>query len=291
MVRSMTGYGRCEQSLGRDISVEIKSVNHRYLEIGLRVTRGYGFLEDKIKNYIQQRVSRGKLDVSVGIGEADDEQAEVTVNHSLARGYVNALRQLGETYGLVDDITVSAVARYGDIFSVHKAPEDEEKLWSQVQPALETALGDFIRMRETEGEKLKTDVLSRANTILSIVGEIEERSPQTVLEYKAKLTARINELLGDRTVDEERVATEAAVFADKIAVDEETVRLRSHFDQLTSVLDNGGAIGRKLDFILQEMNREANTIGSKVTDAQLAHKVVEIKAELEKIREQIQNIE
>lgn len=292
MVRSMTGYGRCETSeSGRDITVEIKSVNHRYFEINTRVTRGYGFIEDRLKKYLQSKVSRGKLDVFITVGTSEEEVAEVSVNHSLASGYIKALREIGTKYGLPDDITISSVARYPEIFSVHKEAEDEEKVWNEILPAVDSALKDFLSMREAEGERMKADVLSRAETILSIVGEIEERSPQTVLEYKAKLTERINELLASSTVDEQRIATEAAIFADKVAVDEETVRLRSHFVQMNDIMTAGGPIGRKLDFIVQEMNREANTIGSKVTDSQLAHKVVDIKAELEKIREQIQNIE
>lgn len=292
MVRSMTGYGRCETtSNGRDIAVEIKSVNHRYFELNTRVTRGYGFIEERLKRYLQTRISRGKIDVFVSIGTSDEEVADVTVNHSLASGYINALKEIGEKYGLPDDITVATVARYGDIFSVHKAAEDEEQVWQEVFPTIESAINDFVSMREAEGERMKADVLSRASTIIEIVGEIEERSPQTVIEYKAKLTERINELLANSVVDEQRIATEAAIFADKVAVDEETVRLRSHFTQMNDIMTAGGPIGRKLDFIVQEMNREANTIGSKVTDAQLAHKVVDIKAELEKIREQIQNIE
>ncbi len=292
MVRSMTGYGRCEAVIdGREIAVELKSVNHRYFEANIRLTRGYGFLEDKLKKHIQSKINRGKIDVYVTIGTSENEAAEVKVNHSLASGYVAALREIAERYSLPDDITVSSVARYNDIFSVHKQEEDEEKIWSEVETVLDSALSDFIAMREAEGERLKKDILSHADVILSIVSEIEERSPQTVIEYKAKLTERINELLENSTVDEERIAMEAAIFADKIAVDEETVRLRSHFAQMNEILESSGAIGRKLDFIVQEMNREANTIGSKVTDAALAHKVVDIKAELEKIREQIQNIE
>ncbi|MBQ1516572.1 MAG: YicC family protein [Clostridia bacterium] len=292
MVRSMTGYGRSETTGSvRDISVEMKSVNHRYFEVNTRVTRGYGFIEDRLKKYLQTKISRGKVDVYVSIGLAEDEEADVTVNHNLAKGYINALRELGSVYGLPDDITITSVAKYSDIFSVHKKAEDEEKVWSEVKPVLDEALNDFLNMREAEGERLKADVMSRAETILSIVKEIEERSPQTVIEYKQKLTERINELLENAAVDEQRIATEAAIFADKIAVDEETVRLRSHFEQMKEIFAKGGAIGRKLDFIVQEMNREANTIGSKVTDAQLAHKVVDIKAEIEKIREQIQNIE
>jgi len=292
MIRSMTGYGRCDVVVdGREIAVEIKSVNHRYFELGTRITRGYNFLEDKLKKYFQTRISRGKVDVFVTIGVSENEEAEVLVNHSLASGYINALREIAVRYGLPDDVTTSSLARYGDIFSVHKKPEDEDKIWAEVLPVAESALNDFIAMREAEGERMKNDILTRAQTIIGIVGEIEERSPQTVFEYKAKLTERIGELLENTVVDEQRIATEAAIFADKIAVDEETVRLRSHFDQMNQVISKGGSVGRKLDFIVQEMNREANTIGSKVMDAKLAHKVVDIKAELEKIREQIQNIE
>lgn len=292
MVRSMTGYGRCDTVVnGREITVEIKSVNHRYFEANTRVTRGYGFVEDKLKKYLQTKISRGKLDVFVSIGTSDEELAKVTVNHSLASGYINALREIGMKYGLPDDITISSVARYSDIFSVHKEAQDEEELWNELKPAVDSALADFLAMRESEGERMKADVLGRAENIIRIVGEIEERSPQTVVEYKAKLTERINELLENASVDEQRILTEAAIFADKIAVDEETVRLRSHFAQMNLIMESGEPIGRKLDFIVQEMNREANTIGSKVTDAELAHKVVDIKAELEKIREQIQNIE
>lgn len=292
MIRSMTGYGRCEAVVdGREIAVEIKSVNHRYFELGTRITRGYNFLEDKLKKYFQTRISRGKVDVFVTIGVSENEEAEVLVNHSLASGYINALREIAVRYGLPDDVTVSSLARYGDIFSVHKKQEDEDKIWDELMPVAEAALNDFLAMREAEGERMKNDILSRAETIIGIVGEIEERSPQTVVEYQAKLTERINELLENTTVDEQRIATEAAIFADKIAVDEETVRLRSHFAQMNDVISQSGPVGRKLDFLVQEMNREANTIGSKVTDAQLSHKVVDIKAELEKIREQIQNIE
>lgn len=292
MVRSMTGYGRCDTVVnGREITVEIKSVNHRYFEANTRVTRGYGFVEDKLKKYLQTKISRGKLDVFVSIGTSDEELAKVIVNHSLASGYINALREIGMKYGLPDDITISSVARYSDIFSVHKEAQDEEELWNELKPAVDSALADFLAMRESEGERMKADVLGRAENIIRIVGEIEERSPQTVVEYKAKLTERINELLENASVDEQRILTEAAIFADKIAVDEETVRLRSHFAQMNLIMESGEPIGRKLDFIVQEMNREANTIGSKVTDAELAHKVVDIKAELEKIREQIQNIE
>ncbi len=292
MIKSMTGYGRFEGVVeGRRIVFEIKSVNHRFFELQCRTPRGCGFIEERIKNLISEYVTRGKIDVFVSI-EADDEvAAEVSLNHSLAAGYINALRELRDKYGLTDDITVSLVAKYGDIFTVHKAPEDEEKLCEIVEQAGKQALEAFVAMREREGEKLKEDVLERCDTIIGLVCRIEQRYPQMVEEYRNKLFARLNEILDDGTADPQRILTEAAIFADKTAVDEETVRLRSHIDQLKCMLSGSEAIGRKLDFIVQEMNREANTIGSKISDAELAHKVVDIKSEIEKIREQIQNIE
>ncbi len=292
MIRSMTGFGRGEATVdGRDITVEIKSVNHRYFEFNCRTTRGFGFLEEKLKSYIKERVSRGKIDMFVSLSQKEDTEAIVKINPSLALGYINALKKLSDEYGVKDDISVSTVSSYSDIFQVHKAPEDEEEVWNAVKPVLDTALNNFIAMRETEGEKMKADVMSRAKHILSIVDEIESRSPERVKEYEARLKERIEELLGSADYDEQRVITEVAIFADKVAVDEETVRLRSHFDQLKSLMDSDGEVGRKLDFIIQEMNREANTIGSKANDSSLSHMVVDIKAEIEKIREQIQNIE
>lgn len=292
MIRSMTGYGRAEATVdGRGITVEIKSVNHRYFEFTSRTSRGYSFLDEKLKSYVQSRVFRGKVDVFVSIETLEDAAAEVHVNHSLAAGYVNALRELQERYDLRDDISVCSVARYSDIFSVHKTSEDEDAVWQAVQTVVQTALERLVSMRETEGARLKDDVELRARRILTIVSKIEERSPQTVAEYQEKLKAKLNEMLVDAKVDEQRLLTEAAIFADKVAVAEETVRLRSHFQQMQKMLDSGEPIGRKLDFIVQEMNREANTIGSKALDADIAHMVVDIKAEIEKIREQIQNIE
>ncbi len=292
MIRSMTGFGRCEDTInGCDIVVEIKSVNHRYFEFSSRISRGYGFLDEKLKSYLQSKVSRGKIDVYVSIEALEDTDAQVLVNHSLAAGYISALRELAERYHLCDDISVSTVSKYSDIFTIHKAPEDEEIVWASVRSVADRALDALIHMRETEGERLKADVLQRTENILRIVGQIEERSPQTVMEYQQKLEQRLAEMLGGSNIDEQRILTEAAVFADKVAVAEETVRLRSHFDQCTKMLNSDEAIGRKLDFIVQEMNREANTIGSKCVDSQIAYMVVDIKAEIEKIREQIQNIE
>lgn len=288
----MTGYGRSEQIVdGRAVTVEIKSVNHRYFEFSCRTTRGYSFLEEKLKSFLQGRITRGKVDAYISVEALESAQTQVLVNHSLAEGYVQALRELAERYGLRDDISVSTVSRYSDIFSVHKAPEDEEAVWSSVQQAAEEALKNFLAMREAEGERLRADVLSRAGTIMQLVGEIETRSPQTVAEYQERLRQKIQELLGDNTVDEQRLLTETAIFADKVAVAEETVRLRSHFRQMEEMMKTDAPIGRKLDFLVQEMNREANTIGSKAVDSKIAYLVVDIKAEIEKIREQIQNIE
>ena len=292
MIKSMTGYGRAEECVdGRSITVEIRSVNHRYFEFSSRTTRGYNFLDEKLKSFLQTKIARGKVDVFVTLETLEDADAEVRLNHSLAAGYVKALEELRDKYGLRDDISVTAVARYSDIFSVHRAEEDEDAVWAAVKVVLLKALERFVKMRETEGERLMADIQSRAAAILSIVERIEERSPQTVKEYQEKLQARLNEMLSDAKVDEQRLLTEAAIFADKIAVAEETVRLRSHFDQMHQMLQSKSAVGRKLDFIVQEMNRETNTIGSKAVDADIAHMVVDIKAEIEKIREQVQNVE
>lgn len=292
MAMSMTSFGRCETTVnGRQITVEMKSVNHRYFEFSCRTTRGYSFLEDKLKKYVAQKVSRGKVDMFVSITESEDSQVDVTINKPLASGYVNAIHTLAKEYDIKDDLTVSVLSRYSDIFQIHKEEQDEEQIFADVTIALDKALDGFISMRKAEGEKLKEDILSRVDTIMSIVSEIEERSPITVEEYRLKLTKRISDMLSSTDIDEQRILTEAAIFADKVAVDEETVRLRSHFEQMKTFFNSNSPIGRKLDFIVQEMNREANTIGSKVTDSILAHKVVDIKAEIEKIREQVQNIE
>ncbi|HIW73938.1 MAG TPA: YicC family protein [Firmicutes bacterium] len=292
MVRSMTGYGRFQQAVdGMDIVVEIKSVNHRYYEYSSRVPRAYGFLDDKLKPYVQQRISRGKVDVSVWIETADVPGSEVTVNFTLADGYRQALRELAERYGLEDDTTAGMLARFPDVLGVRRAAEDEDAVWEAVRLVTDGALSRFVAMREREGARLREDVLSRAETIRRAVEKVEERSPQTVKEHMDKVQARMRELLGDAAVDEQRLLTEAAVFADKIAVAEETVRLRSHLEQLEHMLAGDEPVGRKLDFLVQEINREANTIGSKAQDIALARIVVDIKAEIEKIREQIQNIE
>lgn len=292
MIRSMTGFGRAQQILdGMSISVEIKSVNHRYFDFSSRVPRVYGFLEEKLKSYIQTRVARGKIECFVQIEALEIEDCEVTVNHSLAAGYIAALKELCERYDLRDDITVGSVSRNHDIFSVHKSEADEERIWNAVKAVADLALESFVSMREKEGAKLKDDILSRCDTILGHVAYIEERSPETVAEYNNKLLERIRTVLEDVQVDEQRILTEAAIYADKIAVAEETVRLRSHIDQMHEFMKSNEAIGRKMDFLVQEFNREANTIGSKAQDVEIARRVIDIKAEVEKIREQVQNIE
>ena len=292
MIKSMTGYGRAEGTLdGRYIIVEIKSVNHRYFEFNSKITRGYSFLDEKLKTLLQQGISRGKVDVFVSVETLEDADAQVLVNHSVAAGYLNALKELRDKYDLRDDITVMGLARYSDIFTVHRTPEDEDQTWECVSQVSRQAMEQLLQMREREGARLKEDLLARAGAILSLVQAVEERSPVTVQEYQQKLLARLQDVLHDSNIDEQRILTEAAIFADKVAVAEETVRLRSHFDQLHLMLESSEAIGRKLDFLVQEMNRETNTIGSKASDSQIAYMVVNMKAEIEKIREQIQNIE
>ena len=292
MIRSMTGYGRSEETVGEHrILVEIKSVNHRYFEFSSRMTRGYSFLDEKLKSYLQNQIFRGKVDVSVSIETLEDADAQVNVNHALAGGYIAALNELAEKYGLKNDVSASTLARYSDIFTVHKAPDDEDAVWNAVRQVTDSALAGFLSMRENEGARLKKVLLGYAERIMELIDAIEERSPQTVVEYQQKLQSRLTDMLRDSSFDEQRILTEAAVFADRVAVAEETVRLRSHFGQFKSMLESKEAIGRKLDFLVQEMNREANTIGSKALDTQIAYMVVDIKAEIEKIREQIQNIE
>lgn len=292
MIRSMTGFGRAQGVVdSMNISVEIKSVNHRYFEFSSRTPRIYGFLDEKLKSYIQAFVSRGKTECYVTIENLEDDNCTVEVNHSLAKGYLNALNEIAQSYSIENDITVTSLAKYYDIFSVHKAEADEEKIWNAVRTVVDEALKSFISMREREGEKLKNDILSRCDLILKNVEFIEERSPQTVAEYNTKLLERMKTVLEDVHVDEQRLLTEAAIYADKIAVAEETVRLRSHIDQMHEFMNSEAAIGRKMDFLIQEFNREANTIGSKAQDVGIAKRVIDIKAEIEKIREQVQNVE
>ena len=292
MIKSMTGYGRAEETVdSMNIVVEIKSVNHRYFEFSAKVPRVYGFLEEKLKTFKNSLVSRGKIECYVSIECLEDSETQIVVNKALAEGYLNAVKTLAEDYSIDGTISAMTLSRYPDVLSVHKTADDEEKIWNAVKVVAKEAIDKFINMRQVEGEKLKADVLSRADYIIECVEFVEERSPQTVKEYNEKLKARIQELIGDAAVDEQRLLNEAAIYADKIAVAEETVRLRSHISQLRTFLEADEAIGRKIDFLVQEINREANTIGSKAQDVEIAKRVISIKAEVEKIREQIQNIE
>ena len=292
MIRSMTGFGRAQGVLGgKDITVEIRSVNHRYFEFSARLPRAYSWLEEKLKGVAQGAASRGKVEVSLLIQTVEGSDAQVVVNTALAREYVEALRELGRELDLPDDLSLSAVARFGEIFTLRRTPDDEEEVQANVLAVAAQAAERFSQMRRAEGEKLREDILGRLISIEERVAQVEERSPQTVAEYRQKLTARMEELLGKAAVEEQRILAEAAIVADRWAVDEETVRLRSHIAQLRSILDTPEAVGRKLDFLVQEMNREANTIGSKAQDVRIAQVVVEIKSEIEKIREQVQNIE
>ena len=292
MIKSMTGYGKSEQTIDSlNVTVEIKSVNHRYFEFSARVPREYGFLEEKLKKYCNSLITRGKVECYVSVEDLEEREMEVNVNETLAAGYVKALKELSERFGLKDDISAVTLSRYPDVITLHKASEDEERIWNAVKTVAETAVSKFIEMRETEGSKLRGDILSRADYIIECVEFIEGRSPETVREYNEKLKQRMKDLLGDAAVDEQRLLNEAAIYADKIAVDEETVRLRSHISQLREFMNSSEAIGRKLDFLVQEINREANAIGSKAQDVDIAKKVIAIKAEVEKIREQVQNIE
>lgn len=292
MIKSMTGYGRSQQLAdGMNITVEIKSVNHRYFEFSSRLPRSYGFLDEKLKSFFMGKLTRGKMECYVQIETVEEPDTIISVNHPLVKGYLDAYKELSETYGLENDIKVSDISRVSDIFSIRKQAADEDKIWAAVQSVAQEALNGFVAMREREGSRLKDDILSRLETILENVAYIEERSPETVKEYNEKLLGRLREMLADAHIDEQRILTEAAIFADKIAVAEETVRLRSHISQMRSFLEASEAVGKKMDFLIQEFNREANTIGSKAQDVEIARRVVAIKAEIEKIREQIQNIE
>ncbi len=292
MIKSMTGFGRgIFQSESLNVTVEIKSVNHRYFEFSARMPRAYQFLEEKLKAHCQKSISRGKIELSVFVEELTENSTEVVLNHTYAKAYINALKNLSKEYKIKNDVKVSTLAANPEIFRLRKNALPDEVVEEAVTKALDEAITAFIAMREIEGERLKADILSRADTILSKVALVEERSPETVKAYRERLEQKVRELLENAQVDEQRLITETAIFADKVAVDEETVRLRSHIKQLETLLESAEPIGKKLDFIVQEMNRETNTIGSKAQDVEIAHIVVDVKSEIEKIREQIQNVE
>lgn len=288
----MTGYGRAAVTAGgREITVELRSVNNRYLDCTVKLPRMFSFAEDAVKRRVKEAISRGKVDVYITVTQTESTDVKVQLNRPVLEGYLSAMRTIAAEYGVQDDISVTALARLQDIFLVDRQEEDEEAAQKDILAAVDAALRKHTEMRCREGEAMEADLRSRAATILGLVADVEARSPETVREYRERLAAKMQEVLENTNIDESRILTEAAVFADKIAVDEETVRLRSHFDQFDAMLTGGGAIGRKLDFLLQEMNRETNTIGSKGSDLAQARTVVAIKAELEKIREQVQNIE
>ena len=294
MVKSMTGYGRGEAAdEGLTVTVELRAVNNRYLDCTIKMPRTYLFAEDALKERIQARVGRGKLDVYVNVAHTAGDDMTVTVNEALAKAYIEALGTLhGLDGGAVrEDYDATDLARFPDVLTVEKKEEDPEQVKTLLLEALEQALTGFDAMREKEGERLARDILDRCGTIEGLVGQVEERSPGIVADYRARLTAKLQEILGSTQIDESRILTEAAIYADKVAVDEETVRLRSHIAQLREMFAQGGAVGRKLDFLIQEFNREANTIGSKCNDVETSRVVVDIKAEIEKIREQVQNLE
>ena len=293
-MKSMTGYGRARETRnGRDITVEVRSVNNRYLDCTVKMPRAYIFAEDTIKTAVQKAASRGKVDVFISVDSLGAEETLVKVNEPLARQYIDAMRQLMALgAGTVTyDYRATDLAKLPDVLTVTKAEEDLDTISADISAVLQEALQNYVAMRETEGRKLAEDILSRLDTIEAITAKVEVRSPQTVAEYREKLTARMQEVLHSTTIEESRILTEAAIFADKVAVDEETVRLRSHLSQLREMLHSDIPVGRKLDFLIQEVNRESNTIGSKCTDLEISRCVVDLKAEIEKIREQVQNIE
>lgn len=292
MIKSMTGYGSAKgQTGGLEITVELKSVNNRYLDTSVRLPRSFLFAEDAVKSAVQAHISRGKVDVFVSIDTSLADDMTVKVNEPLLKGYIEAIRHISEEYSLANDLTALSVSRFPDVLSVEKKDLDAEAISAALCEVTERALCDFDAMRLREGEKLRDDVLSRLATIDSLVSRVEHEAPTTVLEYRRRLEQKMTEVLGTAGIDENRIIAEVAIFADRIAVDEETVRLRSHMAQLSTMINGSNATGRKIDFLIQEFNREANTIGSKCQNADIAHVVVDLKSEIEKIREQIQNIE
>ncbi len=292
LIKSMTGYGRGVETVnGREFSVELRSVNNRYLDCSVRLPRLLSFCEDAVKQAVKRSVSRGKVDVFISVHTEGGEEIAVSLNTSVLEGYLAAMHQMVDKYNVADDISVSAVSRLPEVFTIEKPEVDEQQLMADLMCVVEKALDSYNAMRAAEGQALDQDLRTRGQTILSLVEQVEQGNAQTVADYRTRLENKLREVLENTAIDESRILTEAAIFADKVAVDEETVRLRSHLEQMNTMLNDGGAVGRKLDFLLQEMNREANTIGSKCTDVRLARIVVDIKAELEKIREQTQNIE
>ena len=292
MIKSMTGYGRARMTLNkRDITVEVRSVNNRYLDCTVKMPRMYTFAEDAIKQRVQKAISRGKVDVFISVDATAADVAKVSVNRELAAGYAAALQELAEVCGTEPHVTPEQLSRFPDVLTVTKADEDLETVSADLCAVLDEALTAYNAMRAVEGTKLAEDILNRLSTILDYTAQVEKRSPETVREYREKLTARMQEVLQSTTIDPQRILTEAAIYGDKVAVDEETVRLRSHVAQLRTMVESDEPMGRKMDFLIQEVNRESNTIGSKCNDVEIARVVVGLKAEVEKMREQVQNVE
>jgi len=292
MIKSMTGFGRGEhREEGREFTVEIKTVNHRYSDVFIKMTRTIGFLEDRVRERVGKAISRGKIEVFVTYNDYSEDSKLIAVDEALAKSYLSAVQALKNKYGLIDDITVSLIARFPDVLKVEQTDEDEDKIWSMLKVAVENAIVSLISMRENEGAGLKSDLLARATYIEGILSDIKGRSPEIVKDYSQKLQQRIKNLLDQQNIDENRLAMEVAIFADRSCIDEEIVRLGSHLGQLRETLCIDQPVGRKLDFLIQEMNREINTIGSKANDLAITRNVLEIKSEIEKLREQVQNIE
>ena len=292
MDKSMTGYGRAVETVnGREFTVEVRSVNSRYLDCTVKLPRMLSFAEEAVKQAVKATISRGKVDVYITVHSESAADVQVSLNKPLVEGYLAAMKEMVSEYGVTDDISVSLLSRMSEVFTVEKPQVDEDALKNDLMGVVNQALESYDAMRSVEGQALENDLRSRGNTILELVSQVEAGNAQTVIDYRTRLENKLKEVLANTAIDESRILTEAAIFADKVAVDEETVRLRSHLEQMNAMLTKGGALGRKLDFLLQEMNRESNTIGSKCTDVRLARIVVDIKAELEKIREQTQNIE
>ena len=292
MIRSMTGFGRDHRIIdGREYLIEIRSVNSRYYEFNAKLPRQYMFLEEKLKSLVKAGISRGKVEVSLSIYNIGTSETSVTVNEGVVENYLNVLRSAGEKFGLTDDLTVSTIFRMTDAFSVVRAEADEDKIWAAVKETAEAALAKFIAMRETEGAKMKDDILEKLSNVEKMTEKVCEYAPETVTAYRERLFAKMQEILENKQIDEQRILLEAGIYAEKIAVDEETVRLKSHFVQFRDMMNSDEPIGRKLDFLGQEINREVNTTGSKAQDLRVTRLVVDMKSEIEKIREQIQNIE
>ena len=292
VIKSMTGYGRAVATVnGREFTVELRSVNNRYLDCSVKLPRSLSFAEETVKQAVKASISRGKVDLFISVRSEGGEEVKVSLNSNVLAGYLAAMRQMVDEHGVTDDISVSTLSRLPEVFTVERPEIDEDQLRADLMSVVQQALEGYDAMRCTEGKALENDLRSRGETILALVAQVEQGNAQTVIDYRTRLETKLQEVLANTSIDESRILTEAAIFADKVAVDEETVRLRSHLQQMNTMLSGGGAVGRKLDFLLQEMNRETNTIGSKCSDVRLARIVVDMKAELEKIREQTQNIE